>query len=321
MTRVVFLVVDALELFDLAGPVQVFHEAALAGADYTLQFVSDEPRARSEQSLSFDRLEPLPHDLGPGDIAIVPGSRLFRDPRERRTPRMRRYGQWIRDAYTGGAQIASVCVGAFLLGSAGLLDGRRATTHWRFIEELQRTFARANVLADRLYVFDERIATSAGIASGVDLALALVERDAGARVAAATAREMVLSVRRPGNEAQLSAFFAEREHFAHDVHAVQDWVIAHLGEPFSLESLAAHLGMSPRTLTRRFRAATGTTVNAYATSLRLEHARSLLRDPALSVDAVAERCGFSDGRHLRRLWRSTFGSAPSTERRSRSPES
>jgi transcriptional regulator GlxA family with amidase domain len=222
--------------------------------------------------------------------------------------------EWLRAAYDNGARVSSVCVGAFVLGAAGLLDDRNVTTHWKFTDALRSAFPQARVSGNRLYVFDGRIATSAGIASGVDLALAMVERDAGARIAATVAREMVVGVRRAGSQEQLSAYFEGRDHVFPEVHAAQDWLMEHPGEPFTIESLARVAGVSPRTLTRQFRVATSGTVKDYATSLRLEQARSLLRDRTLTIDAVAERCGFADGRQLRRLWRTVYGQAPSEAR-------
>jgi transcriptional regulator GlxA family with amidase domain len=195
-----------------------------------------------------------------------------------------------------------------------LLEGRNCTTHWKYVDELARRFPRAHVFANRLYVFDGTIATSAGIASGVDLALAMVERDQSARIASIVAREMVLSVRRLGSQEQLSPYFAGRDHMVHEVHIVQDWMVEHPADNFTLEELAEKAGVSTRTLTRQFKAATGSTVNAYATALRLEHARSLLRDASLTIDEIAERCGFADGRHLRRLWKEAHGAPPSAYR-------
>jgi transcriptional regulator GlxA family with amidase domain len=194
------------------------------------------------------------------------------------------------------------------------LDGRNVTTHWRRVEELRRAFPKANVHANRLYVFDGRVATSAGVASGVDLALAILERDAGPRLTASVAREMVLAARRSGTQEQLSAFLAGRDHVFAEVHAVQDWLVEHMDEAYTLESLGLVAGVSARTLTRRFRSATGRTVKAYANALRLEYARMLLRDRTLTIDDVASRCGLADGRHLRRLWREAYGSSPSQSR-------
>lgn len=314
MTRVAILVVDRVEFFDLAGPIQVFHEAAAAGADYRVELVALDSTVRSEQAATLSDLHPLPADLGPGDIVVVPGSAQLRDASRMRRGRNADLARWVRDAYDAGATISSVCVGSFLLGAAGLLDGRTCTTHWRYVDALQRAYPRAKVVANRLYTLDDRVVTSAGIAAGVDLALAMVERRDGPRIAAMVAREMVVSIRRPGSHEQLSPYFERRDHLAHDIHAVQDWLVEDPGRAFSLDALAERAGVSTRTLTRQFKAATGTTVKEYATALRLEHARALLRDSSLTIDDVAARCGFSDGRHLRRLWRDTYGVPPSAAR-------
>ena len=314
MRRVSVFVPDRVELFDLAGPVQVFHEAIAAGAEYRLEYVSTQEDIASEQSLAISRLQPLCGDAGAADTILIPGSAPMREAACSRRSRIADVTEWIRTSHENGARIAAVCVGAFVLGAAGLLDERNVTTHWKFTDLLRETFPRARVSGNRLYVFDGRIATSAGIASGVDLALAMVERDAGARVAAIAAREMVVGMRRGGAQDQLNAYFERRDHVYPEVHAAQDWLVEHPGEAFTLHSLSRIAGVSPRTLTRQFRLATGATVKAYATSLRLEHARSLLRDRTLSIDAVAERCGFADGRQLRRVWRTAYGETPSEAR-------
>jgi transcriptional regulator GlxA family with amidase domain len=311
--RVIFAVPPGVELFDLAGPVQVFHEAAASGAPYRLIYAANSERLSTEQRLGLYGLVALP-DVGADDLVMVPGSTQLRRSIVARDGSMRKLTGWLKAAYEAGATITSVCVGAFALAAAGLLDGRKATTHWKRVEEFQRAFPRVLVEPNRLYVVDGRIATSAGVASGVDLALALVERDYGPRIAAAAAREMVVTARRPGNDEQLSPFFALRDHTFAEVHVAQDWLVEHAGEPFTLASLAAVAGVSERTLTRQFRAATGNSVKSYATALRLEQARTLLRDRKLSVQSVAERCGFADARQLRRLWHAHFANSPSQER-------
>jgi transcriptional regulator GlxA family with amidase domain len=313
-TRIVFLLLDGFEVFDLAAPLQVFFEAQAIGAAYSLSFVGQNTELSMAQALHVSRLDPLPNDIGPSDTIIVPGGTAIRLAVVNRNRDLRPAIEWIRCAYEAGARVTSVCVGAFFLGAAGLLNGRNVTTHWRRVDELQRTFPKANVHTNRLYVFDGRIATSAGSASGVDLALAILERDAGPRVASAVAREMVLAARRSGAQEQLSEFLAGRDHLLAEVHAVQDWLVEHPGDAYTLESLAVVAGVSARTLTRRFRDATGRTVKAYANALRLEYARMLLRDASLTIDDVASRCGLADGRHLRRLWREAYGSSPSQGR-------
>lgn len=314
MKRVVFVVPAGVELFDLAGPVQVFHEAAAAGAPYRLVYAAESERISAEQKLGLCGLVPLPNDLGSHDLVIVSGSSALRRSVLARDGSARNLTRWLRSSYEAGATVTSVCVGAFALAAAGLLDGRSATTHWKRVDELQRAFPRVLVQPNRLFIFDGRIATSAGVASGVDLALALVEHDCGSRVAATVAREMVVTARRPGTHEQLSPFFALRDHTFAEVHLAQDWLVEHAGEPFTLASLAAIAGVSERTLTRQFRTATGNSVKSYATALRLEQARSLLHDRTLTVQSVAERCGFADARQLRRLWRTHFAISPSQER-------
>jgi transcriptional regulator GlxA family with amidase domain len=313
--RVAFLIVDGAVLFDLAGPAQAFHEAARLGAEYRVCFVSPHAQARSELPLGLAGLDPLPLDLGASDIVVVPGSTAFPMLSAQRDARREPLAAWLRAAYDRGATIASVCVGAFLLGAAGLLNERTCTTHWKRVQELQRRFPRARVRDDRLYVFDGRVATSAGIASGVDLALAMLERDAGPHVCAAVAREMVVTMRRSGAQHQLSPYFAGRDHAFGGVHAVQDALATHPERHPTLKALAAEAGVSSRTLTRQFKAATGATIKQYATAIRLEHARALLRDRSLTIESVAERCGFSDPRQFRRLWKRAFGEPPSASER------
>jgi transcriptional regulator GlxA family with amidase domain len=305
--RVIFAIFSGTEILDLAGPLQVLHEANALGANYEIIYAAPSPEIASQQGLLFARLEALP-EVEADDLVIVPGSALFE--RNTPSPEVRRGAEWLRAAYERGACVASICVGAFLLGSAGLLDHRTCTTHWSRVGELQASFPVANVVANRLYVVDERILTSAGIASGIDLALALVERAHGARLAAAVARRMVIYVRRDGASAQHSAYLQHRDHLDPSVHAVQDWLVDHATDTYTLDDLANVARLSRRHLTRVFRRATGIGVKEYATKLRLEHAHLFLRDPAITVEAVAERCGFADARQLRRLWKDAYGTSP-----------
>jgi transcriptional regulator GlxA family with amidase domain len=310
MPRAVFLIADRVELFDLAGPLQVFHEANALGAGYEIVFAANARTIASEQGVTIAKLVTLPR-LRAGDLAIVPGSRVLR----RGAPAHPELVAWVRDAYARGATIASVCVGAFLLGRAGLLDERECTTHWKHVAELRSRFPRARVLDDRLYVRDGTIVTSAGVASGVDLALALVEAQAGPRVAAAVAREMVVHVRRPGADSQLSAFVEYRDHLDAAVHHVQDWIINHPSDRHTLDDLAGVAQLSRRHLSRTFRAATGLSIAQYHQRIRLAHARALLPNRRLTVEEIAQRCGWGDARHLRRAWRAAFGTSPADDRR------
>lgn len=304
MPRIIFPIVDRFEIFDLAGPLQVLHEANQLGAGYELIFAGLDRSVESQQGVTLAKLSALPR-IGRGDLAVVPGSGTFREARQ--AAKHSKLSAWLCKAHDAGATVASVCVGAFVLGRAGLLDGRACTTHWKRTEELARRFPRARVLGDRLFVLDDRVLTSAGIASGVDMTLALVEAHHGAKMAAAIARAMVLHVRRTGAQSQLNPLLEYRDHLEAGIHAVQDRIISEPAERHALDDLARTAGMSRRHLTRVFRAATGISITEYHNAIRLEHARALLGDRTITIDTIAQRCGFADGRHLRRLWNGAFG--------------
>ncbi|HVA26622.1 MAG TPA: helix-turn-helix domain-containing protein [Candidatus Baltobacteraceae bacterium] len=313
MRRVIFPIVERFEIFDLAGPLQVLHEANLLGAGYELVFAALGRTVEASQGIAIAGLQRLPR-ANAGDLIVIPGSGAMREAKRRE--QAAKLVTWLRESHDRGARIASVCVGAFLLGQARLLDGRNCTTHWKRAEELARRFPRAHVLRDRLFVFDGPIVTSAGIAAGVDMTLALVEADCGARMVAQIAREMVLHVRRQGAQAQLNPLLGHRDHLEAGVHAVQDRILSRPQERHSLEALAGVAGVSRRHLTRLFREATGISVSQYHTGVRLEHARTLLANPDLTIEAVAQRCGLSDARQLRRLWKEKFGANPRDARTS-----
>jgi transcriptional regulator GlxA family with amidase domain len=306
--RVILLLLPRVEVLDFAGPLQVFHEANRHGARFEVQICAPEPELVTDQGLWLSRLAPLPEPES-GDLVLVPGG-----PMATRMETPRRVLDWLRRAARAGARMGSVCTGAFALGAAGLLDGRSCTTHWSRTADLRRRFPKAKVLEDRLYVMDGALLTSAGIASGIDLALALVEAECGPRVTARTAREMVVYLRRDGAHRQESVYLDHRSHLHPGVHRVQDWLTAHPERAAALPDLAELAAMSVRSLTRQFREATGLTVKAFATKVRLERAGDLLKNPELTLEAVASRCGFQDARQLRRLWHEAYGAPPSNFR-------
>lgn len=307
----VFLLLPDLEILDLAGPLQAFDEAVRAGADLRVVLGSPQPRVRTDQGLCLADLAPLPAPQAT-DLVVVPGLRFAA---LEAVPAS--VLAWLREASARGAQLASVCTGAFVLGRAGLLEGRQCTTHWSRVEDLQRRFPSARVLDNRLFVHDGPLTTSAGIASGIDMALALLERYFGPLLVAAVAREMVVYLRRDGSHRQQSVYLEYRTHLHPGVHRVQDWLTAHPAERVTLPDLARRAALSPRHLTRVFRQATGVSVQEFTTRLRLELARGLLHDPRMTVEAVASRCGFASARQLRRLWKEVYGTSPGSERAAR----
>jgi transcriptional regulator GlxA family with amidase domain len=294
---VVFLLVPQVHLLDLAGPAQVFSTAAELGYGYELRYVAEQEDVPTAQGLPVQAQLEWPA-LGTDDLVLVPGWRA---------PMLGRHGQLrpdslrrLADHHRAGGTVASVCAGADALGRAGLLDGRRCTTHHGIQEELARRYPRATVVRDVLYVVDGRVITSAGIASGIDLALHLVAVRHGPAVAARIARAMVVYARRNGHERQHSAMLRHRAHLNDAVHRAQDLIDERFTDRLPLTDLAAECGVSVRTLTRLFERSTGTTPLKYQQTLRLERAEHLIGQGA-TVEAAARATGFADARMLRRL--------------------
>lgn len=301
--RVYFLFFDGCEGLSFAGPDQAFHEANQLGADYEIHHCGLTDSVVTEQRLSISNLEPLPW-VEPGDLVIVSGYTIGKvePPAE--------LIRWVKRAWERRPTLVSVCSGAFVLGHAGVLDGRSCTTHWKRVELLRQTFPRANVIEERLFVQDGPVYTSGGGSSVIDWALHRIDADFGPLMAAKVAHEMVIYFRRDTDSRQTSVFLDYRSHLNPAIHRLQDLVGTDPGDDKSLDDWARAIGMSPRSLTRTFRQATGISFHEYRTKLRLERASSLLKSPGLTVDAVAAQCGFSDARHLRRLWKQTFGTSP-----------
>ncbi|WP_220199629.1 GlxA family transcriptional regulator [Ktedonospora formicarum] len=310
--RIVFFVPPHVHLLDLAGPAQVFDTALRAGAPYTLHYCSSQAIQESAQGMIIAYLTPLA-SVTSGDLIIVPGMQWEAFPLEAALLDQEAR-DWLRSAAQAGAHVASICTGAFALGEAGLLDGRRCTTHWAQVEALQTHFPRARVLENVLFVHDGTITTSAGIASGIDLALAFLEHAQGPMFAAQVARHLVVYMRRNGSEPQRSIYLEYRTHLHAGVHRVQDYLISHVAEHVSLEELATIAKVSSRGLNRAFKEATGLTPVQYHQRLRLELAATLLANSTLRVEDVARQCGFEDVRHFRRLWQRHFGLPPSLNR-------
>ncbi|MFD6492534.1 GlxA family transcriptional regulator [Streptomyces sp. NPDC060188] len=298
MSHIVFFLVPGVHLLDLAGPAQAFSTAADFGHPYTLHYVAEQPQVPSAQGLPLVARLDWP-ELGPEDLIVVPGWRALdlTDAPAIGEPAL----GVLRDHYARGGTVASVCAGADALGRAGLLDGRRCTTHHDVQDDLARRYPRAVVVRDVLYTADDRVVTSAGIASGIDLALHLVATRHGPAVAAQVARDMVVYARRNGHEPQASAMLRYRSHLDDTVHRAQDLLDARFDQALPLSDLAAAVDVSERTLTRLFSRATGgLTPLRYQQALRLERAEHLISH-GLTVDAAAHAVGFEDARMLRRL--------------------
>ncbi|RLV10127.1 AraC family transcriptional regulator [Streptomyces griseocarneus] len=296
MSQVVFLLVPRLHLLDLAGPAQVFSTAADLGHPCAVRYVAEQEDVPTVQGVTLRAAVVWPR-LGPDDLVVVPGWRP-RAPGEDGAPTAAALGR-LRAHHAAGGTVAAVCAGAAALGRAGLLDGRRCTTHHDLQDELALRYPRARVVRDVLYVLDGRVATSAGVASGIDLALHLVAVRHGPAVAARVARSMAVYARPNGDE-RTSAMLRHRAHLDEAVHRAQDLIDARFAERLGLAALAAACGLGERTLTRRFTAATGLTPLRYQQELRVEHAEHLVAE-GVTVEAAARAAGFRDARMLRRL--------------------
>ncbi|MFF0869004.1 GlxA family transcriptional regulator [Nonomuraea sp. NPDC003560] len=293
MSRVVFLLIPRVHLLDVAGPAQVFSTAADLGRPYTIDYVAEEREVASVQGLTLHARTSWP-SLTPDDLIVVPGWRGPARPASGETLRR------LREHHASGGTVAGVCAGADALGRAGLLDGRRCTTHHTVQDELARLYPRASVARDALYVEDDRIVTSAGVAGGIDVALHLVTTRHGPYASGQVARAMLVHAHRDGTAEQVSPLLRRRSHVDETVHRIQDLIETRFTERLPLSLLAGAAGCSERTVTRLFRRATGLTPLAYQTALRLERAEHLLGRGA-TAEVAAREVGFADARMLRRL--------------------
>ncbi|WP_424852868.1 GlxA family transcriptional regulator [Streptomyces sp. SAI-170] len=312
---VLVVLFDDVQSLDVTGPVEVF-----AGADtctpgsYEIRTASlDGGPVRTSSGLTLVPDGALTDEAGP-DLLVVPGGRGTR----RADPRL---VDWLRRGGPRARRLVSVCTGAILLAEAGLLDGRRATTHWAYCEKLARDHPEIDVDADPIFVRDEHVCTSAGVTAGIDLALALVEEDLGRDVALTVARHLVVFLRRPGNQAQFSAQLAAQTASREPLRDVQQWITEHPGDDLSVEALAARARLSPRHFARAFRTETGLTPGRYVDRVRLEHARRLLEDTGDGVEEISRASGYGTPEAMRRAFVRALGTAPAEYRRRFRPAS
>jgi transcriptional regulator GlxA family with amidase domain len=309
--RVLVLAVDGAQSLDILGPVEIFYyaEQQVPGS-YRVQVVG--PASDGHVTLSNGLrlgVEPLPDPVPRHDTLVVAGGEGAR--RATSDPAV---VDWIARASQRARRTTSVCTGSYLLAAAGLLDGRRATTHWGFCDGLRKRYPAVELDPDPVFVRDGNIWTSAGVTAGMDLALALVEDDLGAEVALAVARLLVVFLKRPGGQSQFSGALSAQQATRPALRELQAWIAAHLDEDLSVAALAARASLSERSFARAFRAEVGETPAAYVETLRVERARVLLEDGAESLEAVARAAGFSSAEVLRRAFHRRVGVSPAAYR-------
>jgi transcriptional regulator GlxA family with amidase domain len=306
--RIVLVAFEGVQTLDLVGPAEVFSVAdRIADSGYAIDVVAPDGGELTTTSGLRLRTGPLPRRPRNVDTLIVAGGLGV--------PAVNaRLVEWIADASRRARRVASVCTGAFLLARAGLLDGRRATTHWAACDELARRYPTVTVERDPIFVRDGDVWTSAGVTAGMDLALALVEDDVGHRAALEVARWLVLFAKRPGGQAQFSSALAAQVADREAIRELQAWIGDHLDANLTVDRLAERADMSTRSFARAFRRETGTTPAAYVEAVRLERAQLLLETTASHVDEVACRCGFGTPETLRRAFARRLGVSPSDYR-------
>jgi transcriptional regulator GlxA family with amidase domain len=304
--RVILFVFEGLQPLDAVGP----HEVLRAGG-YAVEVVSADGRpVRSRSGLTLGVGGALLAVRGPIDTLVIAGGDGVRDALA--APDVVRH---VRRVARGARRVASVCSGAFVLAEAGLLDGRRATTHWMHCERLAAVYPAVTVEPDPIFVRDGDVWTSAGVTAGMDLALALVEDDRGADVALAIARRLVMYVQRPGGQAQFSAALQAQRADRDVLRDLQAWLPDHLDADLSVAQLARRAAMSPRHFAREFVAETGVTPARYVEELRVEAARRLLETTRRGVEDVAPACGFGSAETMRRAFLRVVRVSPADYRR------
>ena len=309
MTRTIAMVIfPGFQILDAAGPIAAFEIAGrYQPGTYALEVLAG--AAGEVASSSGVKMSAQALGAGRYDTVMISGGDGTRSLRD-----LAPIVAWLKDIAPGVRRVTSVCSGAYVLAEAGLLDGRRATTHWGRSDDFARRYPKVRLEPDRIFVRDETVWTSAGITAGIDLSLALIEDDLGASIARRTAQQLVVHQRRPGGQSQFSDLLdmgGAQGRFAD----LLDWARERLGERLSVGRLADQAAMSPRHFARAFTAETGTTPAKAIERLRLEAARTRVEAGHEPIDRVAEAAGFGDPERMRRAFLRAFGQPPQALRR------
>jgi transcriptional regulator GlxA family with amidase domain len=311
------LAYPGVALLDAVGPLEVFATANMVVAErsprcpaYQVEILSEHVGAIDGScgvSLNATRsfTASAPFEL---DTLIVAGSPGIDNPASQPCV------DWLKKATEEIRRVSGICTGVFLLAEAGLLDGRRAVTHWAFCNELARRFPAIRVEPDPIFLRDGRFYTTAGMTAGMDLALALVQDDFGRDVALATARLLVLFLKRPGGQSQFSAHLAAQLDDDGPIAELQRWILDHVDADLSLEALSERVDMSTRSFSRNFQREVGTPPGAFVERARLDAARRALEDGEHRLETIAKNCGFASAEVLRRLFQRRMGVSPTAYR-------
>jgi len=318
--HIVIIAPPMTSILDVAGPLEVFAKTV----DYIQNYIPVIKESYTTHILSVDSSTivntssglPIVCEGGIESINYEVDTVLVAGKGSSENKVLQNVLDWLKANAPNIRRIGSVCAGAFILAEAGLLDGRRATSHWQVCEKLARLYPAIKVEKDPIYVKDGNIYTSAGISTGIDLSLAMVEEDFGRDVAVMVARVLVLYLKRPGNQSQFSNILMHQTVDYEPIQVVQDWVVDHLAEELTIEILAEKASMSPRNFARVFLRETGITPAKYIEKVRLEAARRRLEETRLTIDEISNECGIGNADGLRRLFLRHMRTTPSDYRKS-----
>jgi transcriptional regulator GlxA family with amidase domain len=308
MRRIAILAFDGVQTLDVTGPFEVFRSAdrLRGGGEYSVEIVAPHPRPlRTGSGLAIVPDRATSALRGPLDtLLIAGGDGVLEAVKDERLVR------WVKRTASRARRVASVCTGAYMLAEAGLLDGRRAATHWASAADLARRHPGVDVDSEAIYVRDDDVWTSAGVTAGMDLSLALVEEDLGRATALETARWLVVFVKRPGGQSQFSSHLRAQIADRRPLRELQEWMAANLDADLSVPALAARAAMSERNFARAFGREVGMTPAAYAEALRVDQARVRLESTGQKLEAVARDCGFGTVETMRRAFHRRLGVGP-----------
>jgi len=312
MRNILFLIPPKVHLLDINGPAHIFYEAKEYGAAIKLHFITinNETEIESSAGLNFSKLVPFESfDLTQDDFVFVPGLEFQLLSKRSFIKKSKPFLNWLNQQNKNGAMICSVCTGTFLLAEAGVLNGKSCTTHWKYFKDFSEKYPQIDLKNNRLFVTNNNVYTSAGVASGIDLSLYLLETHFDSKLASDVAKEVVVYFRRGESDPQLSIFLQYRNHLDTRIHDAQNFMMGNIPTGFNLEDIAKSVNMSSRNLTRLFKKNTGITIGDYLEKLRVENAVQLFSE-GNKVEFVAKECGLKSTNQLRSLLKKHRGILP-----------
>jgi transcriptional regulator GlxA family with amidase domain len=300
MRRVVISGPPPVQILDVTGPLEVFSNVP----DYQVEIVSSDgsDQLMTNRGINFTGAVPRDGVSGPIDTLVIAGG-----PGAENGEYDSDYIRWIADAAHRSRRVASICTGAFLVAAAGLLDGKRAVTHWNFCDRLAREFPKVNVLPNPIFLRDGSIYTSAGITAGIDLSLALVEDDHGHQTALTVARQLVMFLVRPGGQAQYSHMLSRQATTSEPLRELQVYMLENLKADLSVEALADRIGMSPRHFSRVCLREMKMNPGQFVDRLRVEAAQQMIDSSSMGLKEIADACGFGSADSMRRTFQRVIG--------------